>query len=73
MTHEISAHITGTVWKVLAQVGEDVEQDQVLAILESMKMEMPLESPEPGRIVEVLATPGQAVEEGDVLFRLSPA
>jgi acetyl-CoA carboxylase biotin carboxyl carrier protein len=71
MTHEISAHITGTVWKVLVQVGDEVAEEQVVAILESMKMEMPLEAPSAGRIEEVLVTPGQAVEEGDVLFRLA--
>lgn len=70
MTHEICAHITGTVWKILVQVGDVVAEEQVVAILESMKMEMPLESIAAGRVEAVLVSPGQAVEEGDVLFRL---
>lgn len=67
---DVCAHITGTVWKVLVKPGDKVEEDQPLAILESMKMEMPLESPEDGTVTELVAQVGQAVEEGDVLLRM---
>ena len=39
---DIKAHITGTVWKVEAQVGDEIEEEDVVMILESMKMEMPV-------------------------------
>jgi acetyl-CoA carboxylase biotin carboxyl carrier protein len=70
MAVEVLAHITGTVWKILVQPGQAVEADQALVILESMKMEMPVEAPSAGTVKDVVATEGQAVEEGDVLLRL---
>ena len=45
MALEIKAHITGTVWKIEVEVGEEVEEEDELVILESMKMEMPVETP----------------------------
>jgi acetyl-CoA carboxylase biotin carboxyl carrier protein len=67
---EVSAHITGTVWKIPVKVGDSVEAEQPLVILESMKMEMPVEAPAAGKVSQVLVTEGQAVEEGDVLVVL---
>ena len=64
------AHITGTVWKVLVQVGDAVAAEQELLILESMKMEMPVEAPRAGRVASVAVKPGEAVEEGDLLLEL---
>ena len=72
MPLDICAHITGTVWKVETQVGDAVQEGQTLVILESMKMEMPIEAPEAGTVTEVLAAAGQSVEEGEVLLRLGP-
>ena len=70
MAERVLAHITGTVWKVLVQVGDSVASDQELLILESMKMEMPVESPAAGRVSSIVVNPGQAVEEGDLLLEL---
>ena len=70
MAERVLAHITGTVWKVLVQVGDVVAADQELLILESMKMEMPVESPASGTVAAILVEKGQAVEEGEVLVRL---
>ena len=70
MAERVLAHITGTVWKVLVQVGDAVAEEQELLILESMKMEMPVEAPQAGRVVSVAVSPGQAVEEGDLLLEL---
>ena len=64
---EIRAHITGTVWKIEKKVGDTVEEEDVVAILESMKMEMPLEAGEEGRIAEIRVAEGQAVQEGDIV------
>jgi acetyl-CoA carboxylase biotin carboxyl carrier protein len=63
----ITAHITGTVWKIEKQVGDSVAAGESVLILESMKMEMPVESPRAGRISELRCSEGQAVEEGAVL------
>lgn len=72
MPVDICAHITGTVWKVETRVGDAVKEGQTLVILESMKMEMPVEASEAGVVTELLTAEGAAVEEGDVLLRLEP-
>ena len=70
MATEVQAQITGTVWKILVKAGDTVAQDQTLVILESMKMEMPVESPEAGRVVSVAVNEGVSVEEGELLLTL---
>ena len=67
MAIEVAAHITGTVWKIEKQVGETVASGDILVILESMKMEMPVEASDEGRVLEWRCSEGQAVNEGDVL------
>jgi acetyl-CoA carboxylase biotin carboxyl carrier protein len=73
MATEVQAHITGTVWKILVKVGDTVSQDQTLVILESMKMEMPIESPEAGRVASVVVSEGASVEEGELLLTVESA
>ena len=67
---DVPAHITGTVWKIEKKVGDEVKAGDVLVILESMKMEMPVEAPEDGKVKEIRCTETQAVNEGDVLVVL---
>ena len=67
MATNILAHITSTVWKIEKQPGQSVGRGESVLILESMKMEMPVESPIAGKIVEIRCTEGQAVDEGAVL------
>jgi acetyl-CoA carboxylase biotin carboxyl carrier protein len=67
---EVRAHITGTVWKINVGVGDAVEEEQAVVILESMKMEMPVEAPQAGKVSKILVEEGQAVEEDDVLLEL---
>jgi acetyl-CoA carboxylase biotin carboxyl carrier protein len=67
---DIEAHITGTVWKIEVEVGESVEEGDTVVILESMKMEMPVEAEEPGVVKEINVEEGQAVSEGDTLVTL---
>ena len=67
---DVPAHITGTVWKIEKKVGDAVSAGEVLVILESMKMEMPIEAPEDGRVKEIRCKETQAVNEGDVLVVL---
>jgi acetyl-CoA carboxylase biotin carboxyl carrier protein len=70
MATEVRAHITGTVWKILVKPGDQVTAEQTLVILESMKMEMPIEAPEAGRVESVTVTEGASVDEGDLLLSL---
>ncbi len=66
----LAAHITGTVVKIEKRSGDAVGAGEPVVVLESMKMEMPLESPRAGRVREVRCREGQAVSEGDVLVVL---
>jgi acetyl-CoA carboxylase biotin carboxyl carrier protein len=67
---DVEAHITGTVWKVECQVGQEVEEGDTLVILESMKMEMPVEAEDDGKVAEIRVEEGQSVSEGDTLVVL---
>lgn len=67
---DIEAHITGTVWKVEVAVGDEVTDGDTVVILESMKMEMPVEAEDEGRVAEILCKEGQSVSEGDALVVL---
>ena len=66
----IEAHITGTIWKIEVAVGDTVEEGDTVVILESMKMEMPVEAEDEGTVREILVEEGQAVSEGDTLVVL---
>ncbi|MBM4778605.1 MAG: biotin/lipoyl-binding carrier protein [Archangiaceae bacterium] len=67
---DVTAHITGTVWKIECKVGQTVNAGDTLVILESMKMEMPVEATEGGVVKEIRCKETQAVNEGDVLVVL---
>jgi acetyl-CoA carboxylase biotin carboxyl carrier protein len=70
-TTDVRAHITGTVWKIEVKEGDAVPEGHVCVILESMKMEMPVEAPQAGKVQKVVVAEGQAVNEGDVLLTLA--
>jgi acetyl-CoA carboxylase biotin carboxyl carrier protein len=70
MSKLIKAHITGTVWKIEVKVGEKVSEGTVVAILESMKMEMPVEAEDEGVVEEILVKEGEPVTEGAPILRL---
>lgn len=67
MATNVTAHITGTVWKIEVKVGDSVGEGHVCVILESMKMEMPVEAPVSGIIKSIDVVEGQPVEEGAVI------
>ena len=67
---DIEAHITGTVWKIEVKPGDSIEEGDTVVILESMKMEMPVEADDDGVVKEIKCAEGQAVHEGDVLVVL---
>jgi acetyl-CoA carboxylase biotin carboxyl carrier protein len=66
----VEAHITGIVWKIDCEVGQEVQEGDTVAVLESMKMEMPVEAEFDGKVSEIKCEEGQSVKEGDVLVVL---
>jgi len=62
---DVPAHITGTVWKIEVKVGQQVAAGDTLVILESMKMEIPVVTEQPGVVRELYVGPGDTVQEGD--------
>ena len=71
MSIEVEAQITGSVWKIEVKVGDAVEDEDVLLVIESMKMEIPVEAPAAGRVAEIRVEEGQAIEEGEILVVLA--
>ena len=67
MSEEVLAEMVANVWKVLVNKGDDVSEGDTLVILESMKMEIPVEATASGKISEVSVTEGGTVQEGDVI------
>ena len=67
---DVEAHITGTVWKIECEVGQEIEEGDTVAILESMKMEMPVEAEDDGTVKEIRCKEGQPVSEGETLVVL---
>ncbi|MEU8251448.1 biotin/lipoyl-binding carrier protein [Nonomuraea sp. NPDC048916] len=66
----IESDISAVVWKVLVRVGDTVEAGDPVVVLESMKMEIPVESEEPGTVTVVHVSEGEVVDEGASLVTL---
>jgi biotin carboxyl carrier protein len=67
MREEIKAHITGVVFQIAARPGDRVAAGDPVIVLESMKMEIPVEAPRAGAVTEIRVAPGQTVQEGDTV------
>ncbi|MGE0153522.1 MAG: biotin/lipoyl-binding carrier protein [Reyranellaceae bacterium] len=67
----VRSEITGTVWQIRVKVGESVAEEDPIMILESMKMEIPVLSPEAGVVKEILVGEGEAVNEGQIVAVLA--
>ena len=67
---DVEAHITGTVWKIEVEVGDTVAEGDAVVILESMKMEMPVEAEGRGVVKQIVCEEGPSVSEGDTLVVL---
>ena len=65
--HDVESEVTGNVWKILLEVGAAVAEGEVIMILESMKMEIPVESPAAGKLVELKVSAEDQVEEDQVV------
>jgi len=66
-TTNVTSEVIGSVWKVEMKVGDRVESGDVIMILESMKMEIPVEAPTAGTIGSILVSPEDAIEEDQLL------
>ena len=67
MPIEVEAQIAGNVWKIEKTVGEELAEEDVILVIESMKMEIPVEAPCSGRLSEIRVAEGDSIEEGTVL------
>ncbi len=67
MSEEVQAEMVANVWKVLVKPGDAIEEGDTICILESMKMEIPVEATTSGTIAEIGVTEGGVVQEGDVI------
>lgn len=70
MVHKILSPMAGTMWKVLVNVGDQVVAGDTVAILESMKMEIPIEAEASGRVVEIQGPEGTVLDEDAVVMTL---
>ncbi|MBJ8024283.1 acetyl-CoA carboxylase biotin carboxyl carrier protein subunit, partial [Bacillus cereus] len=71
MMTKVYASMAGNVWKIVVGVGDTVEEEQDVVILESMKMEIPIISEEAGTVMKINVQEGDFVNEGDVLLAVS--
>ena len=67
MSEEVLAEMVANVWKVLVSAGDDIAEGDTICILESMKMEIPVEATASGKLSSVNVTEGGVVQEGDVI------
>lgn len=67
---DVKSEIAGKVWKIVAAVGDKVEEDDEIMILESMKMEIPVGAPTAGTIAEIVVEETESVQEGQVVARI---
>ena len=70
MPEEVKAQITGVVFQVLAKPGDKVGAGDPIIVLESMKMEIPVEAPRAGTVTAVKVKEGETVQEGDTVALL---
>ncbi|MBI3625769.1 MAG: biotin/lipoyl-binding carrier protein [Candidatus Rokubacteria bacterium] len=70
MREEVKAQITGVVFQVVAKPGDRVGAGDLIIVLESMKMEIPVEAPRAGTVTEVRAKEGDTVQEGETVALL---
>jgi len=68
---DIPAPMTGTVKEILVAIGDAVATGQEIAIIEAMKMEIPVECPRSGKVTEIAVSAPARIEEGQLLLRLS--
>ena len=65
--HEVVTEVTGSVWKILATVGDRLAVGATVMIVESMKMEIPVLIEDASILIELLVQEGEPVSEGQVV------
>ncbi len=68
MATEVLVPLAGNVWQILVEVGDEVEEDDELLIIEALKMENPVYAPCDGKVSEIRVKKGDVVEDDDVLM-----
>jgi urea carboxylase len=68
----VESHMPGSIWKIECQSGDIVEEGETLAVIEAMKIEIPIIAPERMRVDAITIEKGQTVKTGQVLFTLAP-
>jgi acetyl-CoA carboxylase biotin carboxyl carrier protein len=61
---KVQSEITGKVWAIEAKIGDKLAEEDTVIVLESMKMEIPVVTPQDGTLKEILVAEGDAVTEG---------
>ena len=67
---QIKAELAGNLWKIVVSEGQQVQADETLMILESMKMEIPVNATVAGRVAKIHVKEGQTVQEGQLLIEV---
>lgn len=67
---DVKSEIAGKVWKIEAEIGQSLDEDDAIIILESMKMEIPVDAPEDGKLLEILVKEGDPVAEDQIIARI---
>ncbi len=65
--------VTGVVWKIEKKIGDSVDEGEQIMILESMKMEIPVEAPAGGKIISINVNEGDGVEENQIIAVIEAA
>jgi acetyl-CoA carboxylase biotin carboxyl carrier protein len=64
---DVISEVKGKVWQIEAKVGDKLDEDDAVIVLESMKMEIPVAAPADGTVKEILVKEGDPVDEGQVV------
>ena len=68
MTTEVLAPLAGSIWEVIVEVGDEVEDDDELLVIEALKMENPVYAPCDGKVLEIKVKKGDVVEDDDIVM-----
>ncbi len=69
--HKIESLVAGTVWKIKGRIGDRLAEGETILVVESMKMEIPIEASSAGTLAELYVAEGDSVSEGQVLAVLT--
>ncbi len=72
MAEDVLAPLSGTIWKITAALGEVVEEDDEVLIIEALKMETPIFTPCDGKVKEIYVKEGDTVDEDQPLMSIEP-